>query len=343
MEIEQIKKILERYNEGQCTDEEEKAIEQWFESIHREQAVTAAGDDVPLQLEEVRQNLLAGIQASRKRNLNLRPWYYAAAAIALLIAVGAWFFQLRNRPATGSGTQETLLAGTVPGKVNRTIVNGFMIITTGKASTEQVTLEDGSTIKINAASRVRYPEHFTGNRRDIYLEEGEAYFEVAQDPQRRFTVYTDRISTTALGTAFNIRAYTSEQKITVALLNGKVNITKEQQEGNTPATELILLPSEQASYDYQSLHLVKTAFKCEDVISWQKGYLVFKEASYNEVRMEIENRYGVHIINLSNKKEWTYTGNFKQESLQNVMETICLTESLSYSIKNDTIILEDKR
>nr|WP_262903164.1 FecR family protein [Chitinophaga rhizophila] len=264
----------------------------------------------------------------------MRTWYYVAAAVTLLVAAGAWFFQQKQRAAHPASPNQPL-AGHVA-ESNRTIANGFVTVHTSKGNQEVVTLEDGSKIMLNAATRIRYPEHFSGNSRDIFLEEGEAWFDAATAPNKAFTVHAGNINTTALGTTFNVRAYPHEQQITVALLTGKVKITTASQ------PPVILQPSEQVSFDLRSQQLVKTACNTEEAIGWQKGYLVFKDASYEQVRIAIENKYGITIINQSGKKDWTYTGNFRQETLANVIETICLTESLSYSIGKDTVWLKNK-
>ena len=328
MNLEQIKKILERYNEGQSTAGEAQLIEEWFEQI---QQPTAPISEAAIQqdLADVQAALNNQINVTRKRTL--RPWYYAAAAVAMLVAAGSWFFQLRTRPAATMG-QPPIAAV----KNTKEIRDGFYILTTSKGNKESLHLEDGSTIIVNAGSRLRYPIHFRETR-EIFLEEGEAYFNVAADPGRHFTVHSGALSTTALGTSFNIRAYHNEQKITVALLTGKVRVETLNRQ------PVVLQSSEQVSYDLQSLQLSRSGFTTDEATGWQQGNLIFKDASYDQVRNAIENTFGVTIINQSDKKSWTYTGSFKQESLQNVLETICLTESLSYAIARDTVILKNKK
>lgn len=334
MEQDKIKKILERYNEGQCTPEEEAVIEEWFKSIGDQYTSPKSEREVQADLAAVQRTLMRQIQPAPRRFM--RSWYYAAAAITVLVAAGAWFFQQKQQPATPSLPGQQPLAGSLA-KSTRTIADGFVTVNTPKGNQEQIVLEDGSRIVLNAASKVRYPEHFTSKQRDIYLEEGEAWFDAAPGAEHSFTVHAGNVTTVALGTTFNVRAYTHEQQITVALLTGKVKVT------TTSQPSVILEPSEQARYDRRSLQLVKSLFNAEEVTGWQKGYLVFKDASYEEVRIGIENKYGVTIINQSNKKDWTYTGNFRQETLANVIETICLTESLSYTIGKDTVILKNKQ
>jgi ferric-dicitrate binding protein FerR (iron transport regulator) len=330
VELEHIKKILERYNEGKCTSEESRLIEQWFEDINQQHTTQINENELHSELAGIGQELTKRIQRSQKRSL--RPWYYMAAAVAMLVAAGTSFLLLKNRPANHA--EQPAIA-----KNNSVNSDGYMIVTIAKGDTAHITLEDGTTIILNAASRLRYPAHFTGGNRDLYLEEGEAFFNVAPQPNSTFTVHAGNTSTIALGTSFNIRAYTREQKITVALLSGKVKVLTTQQKEQP----VVLLSSEQAKYDCQSLELVKTPIEDQEPIVWQQGTLIFKDATYDEVRAGIENMYGVTIINQSVKKTWTYTGNFKKESLKNVMETICLTESLSFTMKNDTILLRNRK
>lgn len=328
MNLDQIKKILERYNEEQSTAGEKQLIEEWFEGI--QQPVTHIPETVIQQdLADVHAALQKKINMPRRRTM--RPWFYAAAAITMLVAAASWFFQHYTRSAIPAG--QTPIA-----KVDNhnEIIDGCYIITTVKGKTEHLQLEDGSTVVLNAGSRLRYPVHFRESR-ELYLEDGEAYFDVAPDPAHHFTVHSGGLSTTALGTSFNIRAYRNEQKITVALLSGKVQVTAS---GKKP---VVLESSEQLSYDLQNLQVSRSTFSTPEATGWQQGTLVFKDASYEQVRNAIENTFAVTIINQSDKKAWTYTGSFRQETLQNVLETICLTESLSWSKARDTVILKNKK
>lgn len=74
-----------------------------------------------------------------------------------------------------------------------------------------LTLPDGTTVVLQANSRLRYPEKFTGNTREITLS-GEAYFDVAHDAQKPFIIHTGKIRTTVLGTAFKISAMPGGKK-----------------------------------------------------------------------------------------------------------------------------------
>ena len=100
----------------------------------------------------------------------------------------------------------------------------------------------------------------------------------------------------------------------------------------------ILLPHQQLVAD---LHSIKsTSFNDETAVTgWVNGLLSFKDASMAEVFNGIENRFGVSIINHSKHTDWSYTGIFKTEPLTEVLETICLTENIKYSITNNEITI----
>lgn len=338
MDTEQIKILLERYNQGICSPEEAAIVDQWFENINRHQSTYIEEKELDRELDQIKSQLNQHLlPAPKVRRMNTRYWY-AAAAAAVLLAAGLFWFNQSSTKHPAANIPAPLAAS----ESNRVIRNGFVEISTVKGHKESITLEDGSTLELNAGSKVRYPEHFGDSSRTIFLEEGEAFFNVAADPGRRFVVNAGELATTALGTSFNIRAYASEHKVIVALVSGKVKV--DQLNNNTTKTSsLILLPSEQISYDRVSLSLVKTIFNNpEDITGWKQGYLIFKDAPYNEVVTGIENRYGVTVMNESNKKEWNYNGSFKNENLKEVMDIISLAKSLSYTIKNDTVYLQNK-
>lgn len=338
MDTEQIKILLERYQQGSCSPEEAKIIEQWFDQVNSHQSTFADEQALERELDEVKMRI-QGQLAPAPPVRRLRPWLLSSAAAAAIILTAGLFWFNSNRPTTAPA--DTRLAHHPATGSSRVVVDGFVEITTTKGHQENIRLEDGSTVALNAGSKLRYPEHFSATERSVYLDEGEAFFNAAPDAGRHFVVRTAELATTVLGTTFNIRAYKAENKVTVALLTGKVKIDPLQ--NNHPVSSIVLLPSEQISYDRQLLSMIKTSFaKPEEVTGWKQGYLVFKDAPYNELMTGIENRYGVTVINESNKTAWNYTGNFRNESLSEVMDIICMAKSLSYTIKSDTVYLVNK-
>ena len=200
-------------------------------------------------------------------------------------------------------------------------------------------MPDGSLVMLNASSRLHFPLKFTNHKRPVYLDEGEAFFEVAKDKTSPFTVYTTKFATTALGTAFNIRSYAKEHKISISLIHGKIKVDDLRPSATYTATK-ILLPHQQIVFNKTSGILLKTDFKdALPITDWKDGVLSFQDATADEVINAIQNRFNVVIDNKSNRLNWSYTGVFVNEPLNDVLKTVCLTEGITCAINKNNITL----
>lgn len=203
---------------------------------------------------------------------------------------------------------------------------------TGQKST--IFLADGSKIILNSASKVCYPNNF-GENRSIRLE-GEAFFEIKEDSKHPFVVHTRDLTTTALGTSFNIKAYSDHTD--VALVSGKVSV----EEVTNPETKLILGPGEAATLS-ETLKLVKSKFDYSKKIAWKDGVIHFKDTPLDDAMQTIERWYGVEITYQNKPPEGLYcTGEFKNDYLSNVLESIGFTLGFEYEIANKTVELNFK-
>ena len=91
----------------------------------------------------------------------------------------------------------------------------------------QIYLPDGTIVWLNSQSSIQYKPDFSGSTRSVKLS-GEAYFEVAKDPSKKFIVKTSTMSVTAIGTQFNVNAFSSVDRHQVALARGKSNGSKDR-------------------------------------------------------------------------------------------------------------------
>ncbi|GER03354.1 hypothetical protein JCM17846_10360 [Iodidimonas nitroreducens] len=115
----------------------------------------------------------------------------AAFAVIMLVAVAVLSF-----PPLGGGVLVTQIADNLFGPA----VESFQ---TRKGESRMIALDDGSVIELNTLSKLEI--RFSQHERTIMMIEGEAYFDVAKDPQRPFVVRTDKASVQAVGTEFNVR------------------------------------------------------------------------------------------------------------------------------------------
>lgn len=196
-------------------------------------------------------------------------------------------------------------------------------------------LPDGSRVKLNADSELRY----VGNesQRLIYLK-GEAFFSVERDESKPFSVLSGSISTTALGTSFNVRAYSQDQFIEVFLLNGKVEVQKIDSE----SSPMILDDGMGAIYNTTEDLLVRGQLTAEKALAWEKGILLFDNATLPIVIDELQRWFGVDIstTNSGGNSAWSYSGRFENESLDNVLYTISHIEGFTYKIENKKVTIK---
>src|SRR5690606_16871269 len=132
------------------------------------------------------------------------------------------------------------------------------------------TLPDGSLVWLNCTSSLRYLESFSGNERKVELV-GEAFFEVMEDSLRPFIVYSGNLSTTALGTSFNVAAYPEKDMIEVALISGKVSINDHVRRDEL----MVLNPGMGMRYDRQTQKAIRETINADKVLAWKSGVLIF--------------------------------------------------------------------
>jgi ferric-dicitrate binding protein FerR (iron transport regulator) len=330
LDISQIKALLEKYRDGACSAAESKMIEDWLDAISVDQPGNHNDDFIDGQLRITKERIdnVIGGHGRIVPEIN-RRWMAIAASvfIAATSALAIWLFYPKKQAATALVKQP---------QIERYIKDGWVYVQTSKGITDNIKLNDGSVVILNASSRLRYPVKFVDHRRPLYLDEGEALFNVAKDKLSPFTVYTDKFATTALGTAFNVRSYPKEHKVSISLIHGKIRIQSLQPSRVHDAPK-ILLPHQQLTLN-QSGKLVQSNFTDEaPVTAWKEGVLAFDNASMDEVINSLENKFNVVIKNNSLHKNWSYTGTFRNEPFADVINTICLTEGITFIINKNIV------
>jgi ferric-dicitrate binding protein FerR (iron transport regulator) len=328
LDTEQIKALLDRYRRGECTVAESELIERWLSTIRNNPDAQLDDGFINNQLNLVKSRVDDVIGASPVigRRWNYSRWAIAASLLILCASAAIWIARSRRSTAAVSENEASIAQYTR---------NGWVYVQTKKGVTDHIKLPDGSLVTLDASSMLRYPVKFVNHKRPVYLDEGEGLFEVAKDKTSPFTVYTPKFATTALGTAFNIRSYAREHKVSISLLHGKIKV-EDLHPAHKTGNLRILLPHQQVVLDKQSGLMKSSDFADETPItSWKDGVLSFKDANADEVINSIENRYNVVITNKSRRTAWSYTGTFRDQSLEDVLRTLCLTEGISCTITNN--------
>lgn len=178
-------------------------------------------------------------------------------------------------------------------------------LVTPVGETREVALDDGSKVKLNTDSRVEVA--FAKGRRNVYLEKGEAFFEVAHDTARPFTVYAGDRSVTAVGTAFSVRWTDEELVVTVsegrvAYGEAPIRAAKSSEPGGAeiipaaapsqpPAARKMLGAGQRL--EVSPLNRAELVERLpENVLSrelaWRSGFLDFQDAPLREVVSEMQ-------------------------------------------------------
>ncbi|RUA15542.1 MAG: FecR family protein, partial [Flavobacteriia bacterium] len=204
-----------------------------------------------------------------------------------------------------------------------------------------LTLQDGSVVRLNSGSTLTYPSSFAGmDKREVQLE-GEAFFEVAKNPDQPFIVGTKNMYTQVFGTVFNISAYDEDSISEVVLVEGSVGIgaTDRPAYGDLQ----MLKPSQRASSREGSGGL----FVVEDVdvtpyISWTQGVLSFENEEMSEIIKRLQRQFNIKIVNKHERLgERRFTGMFDEEDLDRILRTIQAHTHFSYSKEGNTITITE--
>jgi ferric-dicitrate binding protein FerR (iron transport regulator) len=193
-----------------------------------------------------------------------------------------------------------------------------------------ITLSDSSVVTLAPYSYIQYPSTFKEKVRNVYLH-GNAGFTVKRDVKHPFKVHAENIVATVLGTVFNIKK-SGDSAIVVELLKGKLNveIVNAQMESQQ---SVLLSPNERAVYVRNDKHLYKNLIVPDH-------YLNFKQNNFDEIAAKIKSVYGITLINKSSKTDWSFTGEFKNRDVKEIIENMCLVKNLYFSMQGDTILIK---
>ncbi|WP_158856512.1 FecR family protein [Lunatibacter salilacus] len=207
-------------------------------------------------------------------------------------------------------------------------------IETEKGTKSSFVLEDGTKVMVNAGSQIRFKKGFDGDQREIFLE-GEAYFKVAKDTLKPFTVVSSQnISVTALGTSFMIQAYPGEE-MKVSLLTGKVKVNVGQEKDPVYMEE-----GEGLKINTDTKQTHKHTFNRDQVLAWTKRTIYFDKIPISEAIRILENWYGVQFdFENSPPPDLLLTGIFENETLKNVLEGLKYTSGIQYKMEGKKAII----
>ena len=281
---------LSSYFFDRCTPEISNKVERWFFKNGNSQEAkkllfslweeledttsSTSPEEIQAAFEQFKARLLSSApQENKSKKPNLFLWIQRIAAILILpliIFSGYLFYQHQK--------EENIV---------------WIEKSAGYGDIKHITLPDNTTVWLNAGSTIIYPEEFIGRFRQIFFT-GEGHFSVAKNKEKPFIIKSNESSIEVLGTQFNLKSYSNDNRIEVALLDGSVAFcypsTTDQE------MKCILSPGEQVYYNRTTHNLEKKNFILSDYSSWKDGKYYFKNETLENIAKQLERNFDVNII-----------------------------------------------
>lgn len=199
-------------------------------------------------------------------------------------------------------------------------------------------LADGTSVVINADSKLSIPDRFEGKERRVRLE-GEALFHVVKDAEHPFVVEMEGGDVTVLGTVFNVSAYSEEVCIQTTLVEGSVAFR-----GKGMKEARVIVPGEQVTYDVQTNSVEVEKVDTGIYTAWAEGKWIIEGKRLEDIMKQLARWYDVSVFYQNPEvKDLVFTGDLEKYSSCNViLDIISMTTNVEFELKDKMIIVKMK-
>ncbi|TGV01813.1 FecR family protein [Flavivirga rizhaonensis] len=216
----------------------------------------------------------------------------------------------------------------------------YNYLTIPRGGQYHIKLSDGTEVWLNSESKLKYPVTFVkGETRHVELIYGEAYFEVSPSFNHngsKFNVLTKLQEVEVLGTEFNIKAYKDEDYIYTTLVEGKVNINRNDK-------SQMLSPNQQVTLSLKDHNMSVNQVDVYSETSWRKGLFSFKSMPLKDIMVVLSRWYDVDVVfERSDLENIRFNGVLKKnQKLEDILTIIQETKFINaYEITNKTIMIK---
>jgi len=312
------KSFLEHLNSSEGKIDFQLMLKMIWEAENKEQRPLDASkkssanqnDKVQKKREEVR-------KTEPGKSFPVLTWIrYAAAVVAIIMLMKEWGFLNSFSEGEEKFKKET----------------AWVVKSNPKGIKSRILLPDSSLVFLNADSQISFPKDFMANRQVILT--GEAFFEVKKMEERPFYVQAGAVSTTVLGTSFNVNTAYLES-IEVALATGKIRILNEH-----TGKDLILKPGEagKISKETQSMEVIE--IDPIKISLWKEGILHFDKEPFQLVIKKLENWYGVKISVKGEIPNGLCSGTFQKKAyLSDVLKVLAHSLRFDYDLNGKNVAI----
>ncbi|MFT3902494.1 MAG: DUF4974 domain-containing protein [Niabella sp.] len=303
-----------------------------------------ADEDAVMLLKKAQE--IEGRYKSHHRSVKLRRLLAVAASVALVVLAIVWWTMPPQKKGSALVAEKTDMA-----KPAFATQNGKRI---------KATLPDGTTVWLNAGSRLFYETDFNGATREVKLE-GEAFFDVVKKAKQPFIVHVNDVAIKVLGTAFNVRAYAEDNNVETTLYRGLVNVSKDGDKTFRPImlypNQKLVIPREEGSGSIAGLQVASEvahelpAMAVKQIDStitpdkhvetaWMYNRLEFRGDDFETLASKLTHWYDVKIIFEDDAvKQLSFNGSFENERIEQALRALQAATPFSYRINGKEIYI----
>lgn len=367
MQKEELKGLFKKYHEGKCTEEEKALLEAWYLE-YNEHDLDISSKKVKAIGQRLWREMPGNHSSFIKIGLKLAV-AATIIGMLFTIALKFFLPRPANtglvhKKEIGPGSNIAVLTLSNGQKINlSTAINGQIAkqagiqvyktasgqitykstavtatsdlttmnnISTPKGGQWQVTLPDGSTVRLNSASSFSYPTSFKNQKERIVQLKGEGYFEVAKDKAHPFIVRTDQQSVEVLGTHFNINAYGDEPAVKTTLAEGSIKVSASNGKSQllSPGQQSILKQGE----------LTRITANVDDELAWTKGSFHFSDQNIQSIMRQLARWYDIEVLYEPNVSYGGLHGRLsRNKNLSQVLSGLEATQSVHFKVEGRRI------
>lgn len=205
-----------------------------------------------------------------------------------------------------------------------------------KGATYKIVLSDGTIVWLNSKTDLKFPINFVGNSRDVYLIDGEAYFNVTKNKEKPFIVHFKKRNIRVLGTKFNVKSYQNNDNDYVTLIEGSIKL-------NSGVNEILLEPNEQAVLNNSISQVTLRSVDANIFTLWRDNVYIYKDTSIQNLFNDISRDFDITIIyqdkELKNKRLSLKVD--RNKSLESIVSAIAKASHLKILIKGKVLTIRE--
>jgi ferric-dicitrate binding protein FerR (iron transport regulator) len=332
--------LFDKYLKQQCSDEEVEELVKLLHNADNNDALVAPMQELWERIKNRQatnqvdwEKMYTNISGTKENNSasyisqtrsHKQTWMKAAAAMILLIGISGTFWYLASKKTR------------IPNQV--AIAEPIAAIKTQQPNqTQTIHLPDGSTVILNAESKLNYPSSFAGKSREVFLT-GEGYFDIKHNPNQPFLVHTGKITIRVLGTAFDIKAYPSDKSVEVTVTRGKVQVLNENKSLG------LITANQQISFSKITAAVLEKTVDTKPILAWKPSEIIFNDITMLEAAKKIEQKFNT-TVEFANPaiKDCRVSATFSEDDmLEEMLTVICEVTKSNYAIAKNKIVIDGK-